>query len=688
VCAQPFDASALSLLRTLTGNPHADFRHDQLEVIRRLVLDRERVLLVQRTGWGKSAVYFIASRMLRDRGAGPTLLVSPLLALMRNQIEAADTMGVRAASINSSNRSDWHAVLEQLAGDAVDVLLISPERLANEQFRTDVLPTIGRQTGLLVVDEAHCISDWGHDFRPDYRRIARVLDLLPPGAPVLCCTATANDRVVDDIVAQLGHRLAAVRGPLDRDGLRLHAIRMPRQADRIAWLATLIPQLPGTGIVYCLTIADTERVAGWLRSRGIEAVAYSGETEDERRIEVEQSLLANDVKVVVATSALGMGFDKPDLSFVIHYQSPGSPIAYYQQVGRAGRQLTESAGVLLVGVEDADIHDYFIRSAFATPEDTEQVVALLESTHTSMSRTEILAEVNVRPTKLDALLKQLEVDGAVERADGRWLRTLSPWSFDRGRVESVSALRKREQAQMSAYVDARTCRMQLLRTALDDPEAAPCGRCDVCTGTSLPVAVEPIVVAEAVRWLRSTDVGIEPRRRGADGSKIDADRMLQPGRCLARWGDGGWGTRVHRGKQVDERFDDDLVGAAAELILRRWQPSPSPTWLTFVPSHRMPDLVAGFARRLATLMGVRCEDVVVKVRDSAPQKMMQNSLQQFTNVRHAFEVRGAVSEEPVLLVDDVVDSRWTLTVVGGLLRDAGSGPVFPFALADTAGRTR
>ena len=342
-------AEALSLLRRLTGDEASVFRSDQLEAILRLVGERVRVLLVQRTGWGKSAVYFIATRMLRDSGSGPTLLVSPLLALMRNQIEAAERLGIRAETINSSNTSEWTGVKERIAADEVDVLLISPERLANPEFRQEVLPAVGRRSGLLVIDEAHCISDWGHDFRPDYRRLVRVLDLLGPGVPVLCCTATANDRVVDDLTTQLGADFSPVRGPLARSGLQLHALDKPSQAERLVWLAASIKELPGTGIIYCLTVADTERVADWLRSRGISAVAYTGDSDGEERQTIEQQLLYNDVKVVVATSALGMGFDKPDLAFVVHYQSTGSPVAYYQQVGRAGRALSQSWGILPAG---------------------------------------------------------------------------------------------------------------------------------------------------------------------------------------------------------------------------------------------------------------------------------------------------------------------------------------------------
>ena len=678
---------ALGLLRRLTGDPGAEFRPNQLEAIERLVGRRERVLLVQRTGWGKSAVYFIATRMLRDRGSGPTLLVSPLLALMRNQIEAARRMGVRAETINSANRDDWNEVLDALDRDTADLLLISPERLANPEFRSEVLPGIGRRSGLLVVDEAHCISDWGHDFRPDYRRITRVLGLLPAGVPVLCCTATANDRVVEDIVAQLGSGLTPLRGPLPRAGLRLHVLQIPSQAERLTWLAHLLQHLDGTGIVYCLTIADTERVASWLRSVGISAVAYSGATDPDVRIATEQALLADDVKVVVATSALGMGFDKPNLAFVIHYQSPGSPIAYYQQVGRAGRALPESWGVLLHGTEDADIQDFFIRTAFPSADLAMRVAGLLERMAVPLSTWELLEAFNVQFKTLESLLKNLEVDGAVERIGSRWQRTLADWSFDHRRVEEVTALRRAEQAQMLDYIGTNGCRMQLLGTYLDDAIAEPCGICDNCSSESLAARFEPATVQPAVEHIRRAGREIEPRKQLPDRQRIPENQRLEPGRALSVWGDSGWGRLVRDGKQTQGRFDGQLVSAAADLIRNRWRPEPAPTWITFVPSRRHPGLVADFARELAGALDLPCESVVVKHRDTEPQKTMQNSFRQYRNVQNAFAVSGAVPSGPVVLVDDIVDSRWTLTAIGGMLRAAGSGPVFPFGLSDAVARS-
>jgi ATP-dependent DNA helicase RecQ len=678
-------ARADELLRLLTGDGESSFRPGQWEAIEALVEPRGRVLVVQRTGWGKSAVYFVATRLLRDAGAGPTVLISPLLALMRNQIQMAERAGVRAATINSANRDDWDAIEQRVQAGEVDILLISPERLNNVRFRADVLPDLVRTVGLLVVDEAHCISDWGHDFRPDYRRIARVLTLLPPGVPVLCTTATANDRVVDDIVDQLGDGLQVVRGSLDRDSLELSVVELRNAAHRLAWLARVIPDLPGSGIVYCLTVRDTERVAEWLRQNGVDAVAYSGESDDEHRLRSEDALLRNDVKVVVATSALGMGFDKPDLTFVVHYQSPGSPIAYYQQVGRAGRAVPRAVGVLLCGVEDRDIQDYFIRTAFPPRDKAEAVVRLLEERAEPVRMSEIEPEVNERRGRIEAMLKVLEVEGAIERTERGWQRTLAPWAYDEDRVRRVTEQRRTEQAAMVEYASTGRCRMAFLRAELDDPAAGDCGRCDRCTGRSAAVDLPADLVAAATSFLRSARTIVQPRLQWPAGieevrGRIAADERVEPGRALGEYGDGGWGSAVQRAKYDDGALPDELVDAAVDLV-RRWAPQPAPTWVAWVPSASRPDLVPDLARRLAAGLGIDAHDAVRRVAARPPQKDMENSVQQFRNVYGAFEVATPVPPGPVLLVDDIADSRWTLTVIGAALRRAGSGPAHPLVLA-------
>jgi ATP-dependent DNA helicase RecQ len=676
---------ATELLQALTRRADARLRDDQLEAVDALVAARRRVLLVQRTGWGKSAVYFIATKLLREAGSGPTILVSPLLALMRNQIDAAARMGVRAASLNSSNRDQWAEVHDALDRDDVDVLLVAPERFANRQFRDEVLPVVSPRSGLLVIDEAHCISDWGHDFRPDYRRVTRILDLLPRGVPVLACTATANDRVVADVQSQLGDDLLLLRGPLAREGLALQVVDLPSAAERLVWLSTAIPSMPGTGIVYCLTIRDTELVAGWLRRQGIAAEAYSGDTDPDARQRVESRLLDNEVKVVAATSALGMGFDKPDLGFVVHFQSPGSPIAYYQQVGRAGRQLDTSHGVLLCGVEDRDIQDYFIRTAFPPEHQAQTIVDHLTESSEFVKLRDLEGVVNLSRTRLTAMLKQLEVDGAVEADGQKYRRTLRPWTYPHERAEGVTAQRRAEQQQMHDYAELTDCRMAFLQALLDDPHPSPCGVCDTCVGGLSPVALDPALVREAVDFVRSRPLTIEPRKQSATGSRLPADDQILEGRALSRWGDAGWGGQVRRNREVDGRYDDELVDALADLV-RQWHPDPTPTWIAYVPSLRAPELVEGVAQRLGEHLGLPAADALARVRETDPQRTMENSIQQSRNVEGAFVLSGSpLPDGPALLVDDLVGSRWTLTEVGRLLRQHGCPAVLPVVLADVGG---
>ncbi len=689
-------ARAAELLHRLAG-PDATFHQGQLEAIEALVDHRQRVLVVQRTGWGKSAVYFLATRLLRDDGRGPTLLVSPLLALMRNQIEAAERIGLRAASLNSSNTDDWDVVEQEILADGVDILLISPERLNNPRFRAKVLPHLVATTGLLVIDEVHCISDWGHDFRPDYRRLARVLDRLPRGVPVLGCTATANDRVVADVEEQLGEGAVELRGPLDRASLELEVLDLPSQADRLAWLATEVPAMAGTGIVYCLTIADAERVAGWLRSRGLPVLSYTGATDPGERLLAEEALRRNEVKALVATSALGMGYDKPDLGFVVHYQGPGSPIAYYQQVGRAGRALDRARVVLLRGHEDRDIQDYFIRNAFPPREQAEQVIALLEAAGGPVKITEIEAEVNVRRSRLEAMLKILDAEGAVERDGSAWQRTLAPWAYDEERVERVTAERRAEQAAMVRYGTDGTCLMRFLRAQLDDAtgSAVDCGRCSVCRATAgdpLPTpAFEPELVEAARTFLRGSPLSIEPRRQWPRDveqvhGNIPAALRLQDGRALSVLGDGGWGELVRAARVAGEPYDDRLVGGAVQAITERWAPDPAPTWVTIVPAEGPAAArLAAFAAQLAERLGLPFVESLQLTRAIEPQGRMHNSAQQVANLWGAYAAAADVRSGPVLLLDDVVDSRWTLTVAGAALLEAGSGPVYPFALAKAGG---
>jgi ATP-dependent DNA helicase RecQ len=679
---------ALGLLRDLAGQDAVPREH-QMEAIRDLVAGRKRVLCVQRTGWGKSAVYFIATALLRREGAGPTLLVSPLLALMRNQIEAARRLGVRAMTINSTNRDDWDAVRDALEADHVDLLLISPERLNNPLFREAMLPLFMERVGLLVVDEAHCISDWGHDFRPDYRRISDVLAGLADDVAVLCTTATANDRVVADIAEQLAigsdaRHLTTYRGPLARPSLRLEVVDLPDPAHRLAWLATWLPRFEGSGIVYCLTIRDASVVAEWLESQGIGALAYSGEIADEQRLEAERRLLANEVKAIVATSALGMGYDKPDLGFVVHYQAPSSAIAYYQQVGRAGRAVDAAHVVLLRGAEDRAIQDFFIETAFPSRELVHRTLEILERSDVPVTLPALQAEVNLGRGRLEAMLKVLDVEGAVRREGSGWALTGAAWEYDARRYEAVTEQRRREQDAMFALGRDGRCLMQSLQDALDDPASERCGRCAVCTEPRFAGDVDEGLAREATDVLRSRPLTLSVRRqtpRTADepGRRLPPELLIEEGRALARSGDGGWDPLIRRGRAAG-RFDDALVEACATLV-RRWSPQPALGWVAAIPSKRSGALVPDFARRLATALDLDFADVLERVGDGPPQREMRNSAQQVANVRGQFRVMTAPPEGSGLLVDDVRFSGWTLTMVGAQLRQKCGGSVFPLVLS-------
>jgi ATP-dependent DNA helicase RecQ len=683
---------AIGLLRTGSGISDAVFREGQEDAIRHIVEGRGRLLVVQKTGWGKSFVYFISTKMLRDAGAGPVLLISPLLALMRNQIAAAERMGVRAATINSDNQDAWKDVQAKITRDAVDILLISPERLANEYFRTQVLADIADRISLLVIDEAHCISDWGHDFRPHYRLLERIVQTLPPNLRLLATTATANNRVMDDIRKILGQNIEVSRGDLNRPSLTLQTIRLPRQAERLAWLAQRLAELDGHGIIYTLTIRDANQVSDWLKSRGFNVEAYTGKAGDSRE-QLEEALLNNQVKALVATTALGMGFDKPDLAFVIHFQTPGSVVAYYQQMGRAGRALNAAYGILLSGDEETDITDWFISSAFPTSKEVSVILDAFESAPAGLSVPQLMKQVNLSKGRIEKTISllSLESPAPIVKQGTKWqltAATLSREFWDR--AERLTALRRIEQKEMQDYVSLPFgSHMAFLVRALDgNPE-----KINPPTLPPLPTSVDPSTVIEAVSFLRRSSLDIEPRRQWPAGGmlhyqargKIPDHLQMQSGKVLCVWGDAGWGNLVRNGKYHDNHFSDELVNAFMDMI-RDWNPEPEPAWVTCVPSLRHPDLVPDFAQRLAAEMGLPFHAVLQKIEHRPQQKTMANSVQQALNVDGSLEVSSSgIPSGPVLLVDDMVDSRWTLTVCAWLLRKNGSGEVWPMALSLTGG---
>ncbi|MBN0046487.1 RecQ family ATP-dependent DNA helicase [Streptomyces actuosus] len=709
-------AEADAVLAELVGAPGgpARLREDQWQAVAALVEERRRALVVQRTGWGKSAVYFVATALLRRRGAGPTVIVSPLLALMRNQVEAAERAGIRARTINSANPEEWSTVHGEIDRGETDVLLISPERLNSVDFRENVLPGLAATTGLLVVDEAHCISDWGHDFRPDYRRLRTMLAELPAGVPVLATTATANARVTADVAEQLGTgagEALVLRGPLERESLRLGVLELPDAAHRLAWLAEQLDRLPGSGIVYTLTVAAAEEATAYLRQRGHQVASYTGRTENADRVQAEADLLGNRVKALVATSALGMGFDKPDLGFVVHLGSPSSPIAYYQQVGRAGRGVEHADVLLLPGREDEAIWRYFADTAFPPEEQVRQTLSALAGAGRPLSVPALEAVVDLRRNRLETMLKVLDVDGAVQRVKGGWTATGAPWAYDAERYAWVARQRAAEQQAMRDYIGTPRCRMEFLRRQLDDEGAAPCGRCDNCAGAWIDGSVPTEALAGAVKELDRPGVEVEPRRMWPTGmpalgidlkGRIPAGEQCATGRALGRLSDIGWGNRLRpllADGAPDGPVPDDVLRAAV-AVLADWARSPGgwasdapdattrPVGVVALPSRTRPQLVASLAEGVATIGRLPLLGTLAHtVPDGAHTARRHNSAQRLATLSGAFSVPGELAEAltrtpgPVLLVDDCTDSGWTLAVAARLLRRAGSGPVLPLVLA-------
>ncbi|MER7955020.1 RecQ family ATP-dependent DNA helicase [Streptomyces sp. NPDC096030] len=710
-------ATADAVLARLVGDPTgtARLREDQWRAIEALVADKRRALVVQRTGWGKSAVYFVATSLLREAGSGPTVIVSPLLALMRNQVEAAARAGIRARTINSSNTEEWETVQEEVAAGEVDVLLVSPERLNNPGFRDEVLPRLAAATGLLVVDEAHCISDWGHDFRPDYRRLRTMLAELPAGVPVLATTATANARVTADVAEQLGTGAGTdalvLRGPLDRESLSLGVVRLPDAAHRLAWLADHLGELPGSGIIYTLTVAAAEEVTAYLRQCGHTVSSYTGRTENADRQQAEEDLLANRVKALVATSALGMGFDKPDLGFVVHLGSPSSPIAYYQQVGRAGRGVEHAEVLLLPGKEDEAIWQYFASVAFPPEEQVRRTLDVLAQADRPLSLPALEPLVELRRTRLETMLKVLDVDGAVHRVKGGWTSTGRPWVYDSERYAWVARQRTAEQQAMREYAAGTGCRMEFLRRQLDDEEAAPCGRCDNCAGSRFDPKVSDAALDAAKGELGRPGVEVEPRKMWPTGlaavgvdlkGRIPAGEQSFGGRALGRLSDIGWGNRLRpllTERAPDGPVPDDVVQAVVR-VLADWAKGPGgwasgapdaparPAGVVTVASRNRPQLVGSLGQRIAEIGRMPLLGTVEYAPEAEELRISRtNSAQRVVGLHQALTVPPSLAERlgsaggPLLLVDDLSDSGWTLAVAARLLRRSGAEGVYPLVLA-------
>lgn len=687
------------------AGPDARLRDDQATAVAALCEDGARVLLVQATGWGKSAVYWAATACRRAEGFGPTLVVSPLLSLMRDQVAAAGRAGLHAATLNSSNIEEWSSIEGALRGGELDVLLVSPERLANPGFGRRVLDGLAGRLGLLVIDEAHAVSDWGHDFRPDYRRVSDVLQRLNPSTPVLATTATANQRVTDDVAEQLGSGLGeprdparsdtlVLRGQLARASLELSVVDRLSPLERYAWVVDHLPRLAGSGIVYALTVADAERLAAAIRDvhgDTVPVAAYTGQLEAGERHDLEDALRDNRLKALVATSALGMGYDKPDLGFVVHVGAPPSPVSYYQQVGRAGRAIEHAHAVLLPSDADAGVWEYFTTATIPVPEQVRAVLDILDrSAGEPISVVAIEAQSGVRRGRVELMLKQLAVDGVVDRVEGGWIGAGVEWVYPAEHYAGVVAVRRREADIMRAYVRGERCLMELLQESLDDPAAEPCGRCSVCQG-SLPADLEGAPSAETVRTVTALLRGqvhlLEPRKMwpgGAFGSRgrIPAEESHATGRTLVFADAPEWRETIASIFARDDPAPQDVLAGCVRL-LSQWRASwpARPEVVVDLTTTGSPQLTASVADHLA---GVGHLERASMAGPQTPPDLRELSSSDeaafWRDHLDAAPAAAAVAGRVVLLVVDASSSLWPVTVAAAVLRRAGASVVLPLLL--------
>lgn len=682
----------LKILWSYYGNGSV-FRKGQEEAIL-AVLEKKKVLVVQKTGWGKSLVYFLTTKILRERGEGVTIVISPLLSLMKNQIDAAKRLNLSSESINSSNSEEWEEIIEKLFNNKVDILFISPERLGNKDFIDKVLLAVKNKIGLFVVDEAHCISDWGHDFRPDYRRIVKIIKMLPMNIPLIATTATANNRVIFDIKSQIGADIEIVRGELIRESIAIDIIKLNKQEERLAWIAENLKNIEGTGIIYALTVDDTKLINSYLRSKGYKSEYYHGGLTGKERLYRENKLFNNEIKVLVATVALGMGYDKGDISFVIHYQKPGNVIAYYQQIGRAGREINIARAILLCGEEDDKITNYFIETAFPTETEMIRIVNII-SENNGICQSDILSFINIRNSRLEKCLKYLEIEGAIFKEKNLYYSTLNKWIPNVNHSNEISKIRKAELKRMNDFINTDSCLMNFLAKELDDNHSKNCGKCKNCIGSTLQHKVDTLLVNDAIKFVKYSHLIIEPRTKWPYGINVDnigygkvniaKENQMNEGIALCNYGDRRLGESVRIGKYIKNEFSKELLEESVELLkvkAKEWNIDT----IVYIPSIKRKNLVKDLAYNIARKMNIDFVDAIMKIEDTVEQKTLQNSYYQCKNVIKSFDVATELNNlGNVLIIDDMVDSRWTLTYCSYLLKKYKlANKVYSFVLARTS----
>ncbi len=666
-------------LKRVFGLDH--FYDEQWEAIRRL-LNGERILMIQRTGFGKSLCYQFPATQF----SGITVIFSLLIALMRDQVKALNNKGVSARYINSEQSAEENSsTIQDALNGKVKILYIAPERQENMEW---IEATRKMNLSMVVIDEAHTISVWGHDFRPAFRRIINLVKLLPQSLPVLATTATATKRVQHDIEQQIGGKLTTIRGLLVRDNFKLYAIKVHSEDEKLVWLAQNLNRIEGTGLIYTGTRVGTEIYAKWLAANGINAINYNAGHDADTRKDIENGLMQNRYKCVVSTNALGMGIDKPDIRFIIHTQIPASPIHYYQEIGRAGRDGKPTTIILFYNEskdENGIEEDYKLPKAFidgARPSREKYLKAIEALKQEPLTERGLMKATNLKQTQIRVIKADLIDQGIVrEVVNGR--NKILEYQFgakelDTKAFEDLRNAKLKDLDAMVGYVNTSKPRMQYLCEFLDDDFNVNYSNCDNTNLNKLTVAFTDDWRDRLINFRESYFPVLEVESRSSN---------IVNGVAASYYGVSNVGSALHRSKYENGGdFPDFLL----RLTLKAFRKTYSNTrfdWVLYVPPTHSGDLVKNFAVKFASVIKVPISHKLVKIRQTSEQKVFQNGWLKQDNVKDAFSYMSPeeIYGKRIILLDDIFDSGATMKEIGKMLTAMGAETIVPVAIAKTVG---
>ncbi len=654
------------------------FRFDHFHDLQWEVIEQDlagnRILFVEKTGFGKSLCYQFPATQLK----GVTIVFSPLIALMRDQVRSMQEKGITAAAINSNQIPEENEAIIALArSNKLDILYIAPERLENAAW---ISAAREMKIAMIVIDEAHCISMWGQSFRPNYRRIVTLVKLLPRNFPVLATTATATTRVQADIIEQVGSGLKPVRGRLLRSNISLSVVMVQNEDEKFYWLAEYLPKLPKTGIIYTGTQANTDIYSNWLQFLGYNSAAYSGRLDSESRKRIETDFIANRYDAVVSTNALGMGIDKPDIRFIIHTQIPQSPIHYYQEIGRSGRDGREAHAILLYNPdEDHELPESFIDGTKPSVEKYESIISITRKA--LLGRNEVIKAANLKQTQVNVILSDLIDQGIINEIDGKrkkYFYNPEAPEFDPTGFELLRTVQREELTRMIDYTALQTCRMEYLCNYLGDDQLKKCDICDNDTRNYLNLS-KGEAYKNKLQEFRETFFPL---------LEVESQRSsIINGVAASYYGITNVGAALRHSKYEDGGDFPDWLLKVTLKAFRKHYGNTRFDLILFVPPSESGKLVENFALKISSVLKIPISDKLIKRSSTSPQKVFHSGISKKDNVKDKFiyENPEEIEGKNILLIDDIFDSGYTIKEIGQYLTTIGADCIAPLVIAKTVG---